>query len=112
MTEKAKCKYCTDEIDGSGDICDHCEACVAQEKHGRKYMRNRHAWGILFSLILLLFCVNKLLMPDYDNWVLYITGFAVFSLGFQIHQFFVCAGFVYEEYDPWDGMADELNKGS
>ena len=112
MTEKAKCKYCTDEIDGSGDICDHCEWSVEQEKHRRKYMRNRHAWGILFSLILLLFCVNKLLMPDYDNWVLYLTGLAVFYLGFQIHQFFVWARFVYEEYDPWDGMADELNKGS
>ena len=25
-------------------------------------------------------------MPDYDNWVLYLTGLAVFSLGFQIQK--------------------------
>ena len=112
MTEKAKCKYCTDEIDGSGKLCDHCDWSVTSEKRRRKDMRNSHAWRSLFALIAVLFLIYKHFMPDYDYWLPYITCFTVIYLGFQIHQFFEWARFVYEEYDPWDGMADKLNKES
>lgn len=112
MTEKAKCKYCTDEIDGSGDICEHCARSIANVKRHRKFRRNRHAWGFLFWLTCLLFFSYKVLMDDYVASVPYLICFAVIALGYQIQQFFVWARFVREEYDPWDGMADELNKES
>jgi hypothetical protein len=51
-------------------------------------------------------------MDDYVASVPYLICFAVIALGYQIQQFFVWARFVREEYDPWDGMADKLNKES